>query len=175
MTVDNERSQELTELRRLLDAYGGDEARWPARARDRLRQLLAVAPDGARLLAEARAFDRALDRAAEPDGMASRALVDRIVAAAAVAPAEMPADRIQQGQVITLPQRARTRPVAEGPSRRQLAAALLAACLLVGIFLGETVRIEPLLQEFAEAVGLSTDYETVNTALADETVEDDAL
>ena len=180
MTGYDEHDDKLADLGRLLDAHGGSEARWPVHARDSMRQLLAELPEGARLLDEARAFDRALDTAAQPVVSAGRALSDRIVAAAMSRPSTTsvphPGARVIGAQVIALPRRPLWSTAAAdlGVGRRQIAAALVAACLLIGVVLGGTVRVDPLLQDFADAVGLS-DLETTNMALADETFEDDAL
>ena len=162
------------ELERLTDAYGGDTARWPAVARSRLEHLRALAPEADRLLADARALDRALDLAAPSSAAADPALADRIFAAAmrSAPPASdgvvwlpLYRTRVQAGLVARPPRMATSRMVA----------AVMAACLLVGIWLGGAVRVDPVLQDVADAVGLHADFEGMSTALADDAGEEDAL
>jgi len=68
---------ELERFNSLVDAYGGDEAAWPAAERDAARSLLAAEPQARALQREARALDRelALFQVAPPPS------VDRILAA----------------------------------------------------------------------------------------------
>ena len=179
MTTNHEQEQRRDELRRLLDGHGGDEARWPDGARRRLTALIAGLPDAGALIADARALDRALEVAGETSGRAANPmLVDRIMAAAMAAPiAAQPAS----GQVIQLGDRlvraTRTTVINGqfGVARGRMAAALMAASLLLGILLGGTVRLDPVLHEVADAVGLSADFESMHTALADDVGEEDQL
>jgi len=67
-------------FRDLAEAWGGDLDRWPAAERDQARAFLAVSPDAAQALAEARGLDAALDAWRPPE--ASAALRERIIASA---------------------------------------------------------------------------------------------
>src|SRR5262245_17884417 len=104
----NEQAEPLAELTRLLDAWGGDPARWPPQARERIEDLTATRPDARRLLAEARALDRLLDHGRDAPAQLSptvrRTLTDRIVAAAL---AEGTARTVRTAEVIRLPSRPR--------------------------------------------------------------------
>ena len=48
----------LGKLERTLDAYGSDQARWPASRRRELAPLVASSPRARELMREAAAFDR---------------------------------------------------------------------------------------------------------------------
>lgn len=168
----------LEELQSLLDVWGGDPARWPVRVRGEIARL-SVGPEAARLLAEARSFDRALDRArelpaaiTEADG---RALSERIVAAALAAPVPGPVSEKPKGEVVALRRPQRPGPDARGFGRAWGTAALLAASLLVGVYLGGNINMLPVLQEVAEAVGISTVVDPSVAVLVDELAEEDAL
>jgi hypothetical protein len=122
-------------LKRLLEIFGADRSRWPARDRLKFAELLAESAEARRLVAEAEAFDRLLDQAPEPKATDITALSKRILAAAA---ADAPADRASKTQTFS---RA-AKPGGE-PLRRQArrmvdwpAAALMAASLMLGIFAG---------------------------------------
>ena len=68
----------LDRFKAILEAYGGDERRWPAAEREAARAFAASSTEAQRHLAEARALDHLLDRAAS--SASSRALEDRILA-----------------------------------------------------------------------------------------------
>jgi hypothetical protein len=70
----------LDRMQHLLDAYGADPARWPARERDAAEVLAAASPDAARLLDQARRVDSALDAFAVAP--ATQALHDAILRSA---------------------------------------------------------------------------------------------
>ena len=76
----------LADFERLLDVYGGDRMHWPADARAAAAQLVAREAKARRLLAEAEALDRVLERAPLPGLATEAALGDRIVAAAQRSP-----------------------------------------------------------------------------------------
>ena len=56
----------IAEFERLLDIYGSDRTRWPVEARASAGHLVARDRAARRLLAEAEALDRALERAPLP-------------------------------------------------------------------------------------------------------------
>ncbi len=170
--------QQLDELSHLLDTWGGAPTRWPVRVRAQIAALSA-GPEAARLLAEARAFDILLERAGEAPApiRAARAtdLADRIVAAALAAPLPATVPAKYSGEVIELPRRARPAAVAPGIGGTWSTAGLLAASLLVGIYLGGSVNMLPVLQEVAEVVGMSTVVDPAVAVLGEDLAEDDGL
>ena len=95
----------IAEFERLLDVYGSDRTRWPVEARASAGQLVARDRAARRLLAEAEALDRALERAPLPTLAQEAAIAERIVAAARRSPR------------IVSPARSRS-----GPAGRHLAA-----------------------------------------------------
>jgi anti-sigma factor RsiW len=113
----------LAALEQALERYGSDRTRWPAPVRRDLAALLAGNAEAHRRLAEAEALDRLLDLMPEAE-IDTHALAARILAAAkARAPADAPAPT---------PAR-RTTHAADTPWG---AAALLAASLVIGAFVG---------------------------------------
>jgi len=130
-------SSELEAFARMVDASGGDPARWPQAVRARFEPLLTIDARAQRLLAEACALDRLLDAAAG-ERAGSAALADRILATALRDPAH--ASKAAGSDVGTVvPFR---RDVARGQTvmgRRRSswqAAGLLAASLLAGLYVG---------------------------------------
>lgn len=133
----------IAEFERLLDVYGSDRSRWPVEARAGAGQLVARDKAARRLLAEAEALDRALERAPLPSLAEEAALAERILAAARRSPRmvpptgapSMPEREPVARNVVRLrppPQRARWM------ASRALggAAGMLAASLALGVFLG---------------------------------------
>src|SRR6266704_1615701 len=129
------------DFERLLDVYGSDRTRWPVEARASAGQLVARDRTARRLLAEAEALDRTLERAPLPSLGEEAALADRILAAARrsprmVAPAKLDVARMAprvSDNVVRLPgpgaRPRRLRPTVFGG-----AAGMLAASLALGIF-----------------------------------------
>ena len=76
----------LTEFERLLEVYGSDRTRWPVAARASAGQLVTRLPAARRLLAEAEAVDRVLERAPMTSLAREAALAERIIAAARRSP-----------------------------------------------------------------------------------------
>ena len=76
----------LGEFERLLEVYGSDRTRWPVEARASAAQLAARDPAACRLLIEAEALDRILERAPLPSLASEAALAERIIAAAQRSP-----------------------------------------------------------------------------------------
>ena len=168
-------SEPLGELAHLLDAWGGTPARWPPLVRERIGQIVAAEPGGQALLAEARALDRLLDPDRETAAPVPHGLVDRIMTAAlADAPTgRRTADRLP-AKMITLPTRPRPQaaPVTRGQWR---AAGLMAASLLLGIYIGGAVNLAPALQDLADAIGLSAEIEPVLVASGEDLNDEDTL
>jgi hypothetical protein len=86
MSSANNNNMTFSEFERLLDVYGSDRARWPVEARACAGQLVARDRSARRLLAEAEALDRALERAPLPSLAREAALADRILATARRSP-----------------------------------------------------------------------------------------
>lgn len=141
MTNTSNTSMTLADFERLLDVYGGDRTRWPAEARAAAAQLVARDAKARRTLAEAESLDRILERAPLPSLAVEAALAERIVAAAQRSP-RIVKSATGQSTVVSLPE-GRALPPQRSPSwklgllRGEVrAAALLAASLMVGIFIG---------------------------------------
>ena len=83
----------IAELERLLDVYGSDRTRWPVEARAGAGQLVARDRAARRLLGEAEALDRVLERAPLPSLAQEAALADRIIGAAQRSPRIVPRRR----------------------------------------------------------------------------------
>jgi hypothetical protein len=90
----NSRNQKLTldRLESLLDAYGGDLARWPERLATEAHAMIGNSGEARRLHAEAQALDRLLAKASAPDPEQLDRLAERIMAAAAREGATAPAE-----------------------------------------------------------------------------------
>ena len=158
----------LPEFERLLDIYGSDRTRWPVEARASAGQLAARDPAARRLLVEAEALDRVLERAPLPSLASEAALAERIVAAAqrtprmvrtgdaasaAVAGADkVLAARANEGSLLRLSERRRFF-YHGSPAGR--AAGVLAACLMLGVFLGALAVPQPVIPALEEFTGLS--------------------
>jgi hypothetical protein len=160
----------LPELERLLDVYGSDRTRWPLEARSGAGQLAARDPAARRLLVEAEALDRALERAPLPSLASEAALAERIVAAAQRSPrmvptgeASAPGDRKTQPVADANRGRSNASSVVRLPDRRHWferspagrAAGLLAACLMLGVFLGASAVPQPVIPALEEFTGIS--------------------
>lgn len=144
-------------LEQVLKAYGADPARWPEDERDELLVALKDAQD-TRAFTDAREMDQLLDSVKSQE-MPQGAL-DRLKAATKVAPLDR-----SSAEIVVLPQstgRANQRPEYK---RRDLfaAAAAIAACLMLGVFVGNSQ--------------LAQQYFQAGTVLAsnDATIQDDAF
>lgn len=145
MDGEDNRSATLEGLQRLLDVYGADRSRWPARERLRYVPLLAESAEARRLMAEARALDALLDEAPAPDNADLEALAARIMVAAGAAPeargSTVTAFR-PRGQVTRVPR-------SEGRFG-WAAAALLAASLILGVFAGTAGLVDEPMSALAD-------------------------
>lgn len=163
----------LAEFERLLDVYGGARTRWPAEARAAAAQLVGRDARARQLLAEAEALDRVLERAPLPGLAVEAALAERIVGAAQRSP------RI----VKTAPGRAAVLPMAAdgGGARkarlswkRQLlrpdlrAAAVLAASLAAGVFIGMSSVPQRVVPDLADILGDRGAYSLAHADAFDE-------
>lgn len=150
---------ELSQLARLLEAFGADQRRWPAQERNRFAALIAANADARRMLDEARALDAVL-AATDTDVAASPALLDRIMQAAAATPqqASKPVGNVipmrrRQSAPVQMPERAPARSAL--PRRAAQAAMLLAASLAFGVYLGAAASQTTTGREFAERLGVT--------------------
>jgi hypothetical protein len=121
----------LERLDRLLAAYGGNDKRWPETDRKGLASFLAGNAEGRRRVREAVALDAVLDKCAFVSSKVDARIIERIVAAAEQ-------DKAPASAVI-VPFKSRVRLVAKpavGRTMRWREASLLAATLLVGLYIG---------------------------------------
>ncbi|MBS0250604.1 MAG: hypothetical protein JSR78_06005 [Proteobacteria bacterium] len=119
----------LDKLEAALDTYGADRTRWPAPLRLSLSGLIAGNPDAHRMLKDAEAFDRLLDKAPPYDATRLSKLSDRIAMAAE-----------RQPRLVTSQERTQTSSRTAKPVLRRhhgLAATALAASLVLGVFAGQ--------------------------------------
>ena len=130
----------------LVEAYGGDIGRWPVALQALARARTANDPLAAQRLIEAQALDRLLGLA--PATAVSPELVERILARAAALPQDRRQSSAAASNVVALP-RPSSRSTADAAAaprggwrlqRSQAAGAggMLAASLLIGIWLGAT-------------------------------------
>jgi hypothetical protein len=159
-------------LERLLDIYGADRTRWPARERLRFASVISDDKAAARLLAKAEALDRLLDQAPATSEADMEALKERIMAAA-LRSGGTNLQVVAGGGSATKNWPARLKApafaarVAEWP-----AAAVLAASLVVGVMLGSAGTFDATMQEVAQITGLSSPTPDANQlALGDEIVD----
>ncbi len=153
MTKDK-RSEDRQALERLLEVYGADRTRWPARERLRFASLVAEDDAARRLLAEATALDSLLDLAPKASAAREHALKERIVAAA-LRQAEPRFAVVARSTETGSPgwrAWARRVPASSGWA----AGGLLAASLVVGVLMGSAGTFDTAVQQVAEAAGYST-------------------
>ena len=150
------------DFERLLDVYGSDRTRWPVEARASAGQLVARDKAARRLLAEAEALDRTLERAPLPSLAEEAALADRILAAARRSPRMVPvvqADAARMARraidnVVRLPG-LRARPRWMTPTALGSAAGTLAASLALGVFLGLSSLSQGVLPALEDMTGIA--------------------
>jgi hypothetical protein len=151
----------IAEFERLLDVYGSDRTRWPVEERSCAGQLVARDRTARRLLAEAEALDRTLERAPLPSLAKEAALADRILVAARRSPRMVAAGKADAGgaghpagNVISLPA---LRGRAPWRSRTAFgsAAGMLAASLALGVFLGLSSLSQGVLPALEEVTGIT--------------------
>lgn len=137
------RLDEIDALARLVESHGSDRTRWPARERLRFAGLIAASVEAQALLKEEEALDRLLDLASTPSVARVDALAARIVAEAAA-----DGRKVSVMQQWTKGGRAALRGGSFGRGV-QGAGALMAACLLAGIFVGSAGVIDSAIEPFA--------------------------
>jgi hypothetical protein len=151
----------IAEFERLLDIYGSDRTRWPVEARASAGHLVARDRAARRLLAEAEALDRALERAPLPTLAQEAAIAERIVGAAKRTPRIVPATKAAPAQQVSsgagsqgadnvvwlsgLRQRA----------QRLTGRSALAASLVVGILIGHSNLTQPVLPAIEQLTGIT--------------------
>lgn len=175
----------LADLERLLDVYGSDRSRWPVEARAGAGHLAARDKEARRLLDEAEALDRILERAPMPSLAREAALADRIVAAAQRSPRIVRLEDAQPNvpaSVSPLPAAGSAENVIRWPGARAKAqrlsfsntssvAGLMAACLMFGVYIGLANMSQGTIEDVA---GLALG--TGNTQLAQlDPLDDDLL
>jgi hypothetical protein len=167
MTSMSNTSMTLTEFERLLDVYGGDRTRWPMEARAAAAHLVARDVDAQRLLAEAEALDRVLERAPLPALAKEAALADRIAAAAQRSPRIVKLGGARPAEPAA-PAAARIgRLPLRFSSANVGAAGLLVASLMIGVVIGRTDLPQQLLPGLANMAD-SAPNDLRRIALADE-------
>ena len=172
MSKNNKQAADREALERLLDIYGADRTRWPARERLRFASIISEDKQAAKMLAEAQALDRLLDQATPAGDAGLEALKGRIMAAAlADRPARMvpAATTAGHGAAITSlsmvrEQRAARRGGAVAGSGEWPAAAVLAASLVLGVMLGWGGVFTGTMNQMAEVAGLETSRTDVASA-----------
>jgi len=154
----------IAEFERLLEVYGADRTRWPVEARAGAGQLVARDRAARRLLAEAEALDRVLERAPLPSLAREAELAERIVAAARRSPRMVPSSRADAtrpapaaaggGNVVSLsgPQAGSRRLPVRAMGG---AAGALAASLLLGIYLGLSSLSQGVVPALEQLTGLT--------------------
>lgn len=169
----------VAEFERLLEIYGSDRTRWPADVRAGAGHLVARDRNARRLLAEAEALDRAMERAPLPSLTREAELADRIAAAAERSPRivrfnNAPAagtPTVGKGNVFRLPD-LRARRQWRSATVLGGAASFLAASLAIGVLLGFSNLPQPLGSAFQELSGMGGDQSKYNLALVDPLDED---
>ena len=153
MTKMDKRAEDREALERLLDIYGADRTRWPARERLRFAGVVSEDKLAARMLAEADALDQLLEQAPRASSADVDALKERIMAAALRAQRAAACRRCfgQAGFGQGRPPRRPTGPFNPRFTRSQWpAAGMLAASLVLGVMLGWTGTLDTTMQEMAE-------------------------
>lgn len=173
----NTRAQDLDALECLLEAYGADRTRWPARERLRFASFISEDAAARRLLKEAAALDSLLDRAPRVSEDREHALKERIVASAlrSSEPRLAVVSGAAAATATKVPVWKRRPDVSSMFNRMPIrsewpAAAVLAASLVLGVMLGSAGTFEPTMQEFAEATGFDSADSSSQLAYGDDII-----
>jgi len=172
MTKMDKRAEDREALERLLEIYGADRTRWPARERLRFAGVVVEDKVAARMVAEAGALDRLLEQAPRASIADIDALKERIVATALRSGAPQLAVVAGGKASVAKPSPSTKR----GPAfaarlgyGQWPAAAMLAASLVLGVMLGSTGTLDNTLQEVAQVAGFgSTASDNSQLALGDD-------
>lgn len=158
-------------LAALFEAYGSDTARWPAAERAGWQAF--ESQRSAALLREEQAVDRVLrsardvaDAAPAPDALVARILAALPETGATQLPAATGASSVvplRRQAAVSSPRAMAQRSAA--PREWKAASALLAASLVLGLFIGSTNQLGTAVQGFGEYAGLSTSQPTYTSAL----------
>jgi len=166
MNGDKYVQEDLRELECALDAYGADPQRWPEGRRVHLLALISANPEARRMCEEAAALDRLLDASRAKDDVVPLALMTRIMAEVQSGDDERSAKN--GGDARTGQRSAEIVSIGEVPARRNRVAAendantkaaaklrrmpagegnwasmaMLAASLVLGIFIGGTGQLD---------------------------------
>lgn len=146
----------LEALEQVLERFGADRTRWPAPVRRDFAGLIATDPAAKARLREAEALDRLLDLAPPPP-VDTRALTDRIMAAAL---AEAPAVPQPQARVAWAQNVRRSSAGAQWP-----AAAALAASLVLGAIFGMSGMFDTTVGTLVADTSYDTEYDSGRIAL----------
>ncbi|NSL71840.1 hypothetical protein C6Y62_08460 [Hyphomicrobium sulfonivorans] len=164
MSKNNKQAVDREALERLLDIYGADRTRWPARERLRFASIISDDDQAAKMLAQARALDRLLDQATPAGDATLEALKGRIMAAA-LAERGSQAGVVGDGQphvgggasvtsLSAVRERRAARNSAVGSFGEWPAAAVLAASLVLGVMLGWGGAFTGTMTQMAQVAGL---------------------
>jgi len=157
MTKNNKQVADREALERLLEIYGADRTRWPARERLRFAGVISEDKAASHMLAEAKALDALLDRAPRPSEAAVEALKDRIMAAALrEPPAQVSAATRPSASITSIRSRRRVLPAITARFAEWPAAAVLAASLVVGVMLGSAGTFDATMTQMAQVAGLQS-------------------
>jgi len=183
MTRNGKRAEDRQALEHLLEVYGADRTRWPARERLRFAGFICENKAAQRLLKEAAALDDLLDRASTVSEDREHALKERIMAAALRSSeaklAVVPGGAQKRAMKLPTWMRPAAASLGRGTARHELpAAALLAASLFVGVLLGSAGTFNTTVDEVAEVTGFATAGDASQLALGEDIVafaEEDLL
>lgn len=172
MAMKDRRAEDLEALERLLEVYGADRTRWPARERLRFASFIAEDGKAHRLVAESAALDRLLDLVPQAGAVRERALADRIMAAALQHGQPKPAvvPMAAKGPRLKVPVWTRSLSRSFGGGSTWAPAGLLAACLVAGVMLGSSGTLDSTVQQVAEVAGFSIASDVPQLALGEELV-----
>jgi hypothetical protein len=170
----------IAEFERLLDVYGSERTRWPVEARASAGHLVSRDRAARRLLAEAEALDRALERAPLPTLAQETAMAERIVAAARRTPRIVAVARSEPGRpaapagdnVVQLPASRAPRQWLAAKSALGGVVGAFAASLALGVFLGVSSLSQGVLPAVEQMTGLPLGFNGTVVAQVDLLDED---
>ncbi len=136
----------IDDVQVVLDTHGSSRSRWPAAQRLRLAQILATDPQAQRLVEEACVFEQLLDLAPKVERARQENLSAQIMLAT-----EIGSRRMVASDFLRSPQRIKTSYLPHA------GAMLMAASLLLGIFVGANGQVTSAFDGVADLIGLSDD------------------